>query len=180
MSDQSPAGRIAAFLDALGPDHQRCPGEPEGVAGMPGPDGQYHDLTAGDLRAILAEHTQMRNALESIRLVAEVMQATVTRTPAPDPAGADDDDGEVRIAIPGSGVVITYRSQRQRDQPLRLAEARQQLAHEGTFLPAWSELTPGEQETSAIEARNYMNAIDRAGLAVYERTQADQVVSTDG
>ena len=72
--------------------------------------------------------------------------------------------GEIRVPIPGSGVVITYTSQGERDRSQRLAEARQQLAHEGRFLPTWQELTDYERTMSELEARNWLRAADRAGL----------------
>jgi len=45
-----------------------------------------------------------------------------------------------------------------------LAAERQQMAHEGLYLPTWDELTPTEQEGSLLEARNYLQAAIRAGL----------------
>jgi hypothetical protein len=79
-----------------------------------------------------------------------------------------DDDrhgGEIRVTAPGSSVVMTYASQCERDRSSRLAEARQQLAHEGALLPAWAELSEAEREDAAIEARNWLRAAIRAGIA---------------
>ncbi|MFI1520621.1 hypothetical protein [Kitasatospora cineracea] len=47
----------------------------------------------------------------------------------------------------------------------RLAVERQQMAHEGTCLPTWDELSAAEQEGSLLDARNYLAAAIRAGLA---------------
>jgi hypothetical protein len=46
-----------------------------------------------------------------------------------------------------------------------LAAARQQLAHEGVFLPAWSELTAAEQSTAAIAAAGELRALARIAPA---------------
>lgn len=70
----------------------------------------------------------------------------------------------IRVQFPNSGVAFTYTSQGERDRSLRLAEARQQLAHEGAFLPTWQELTDAERIDSELEARNWLRAADRAGL----------------
>jgi hypothetical protein len=41
-----------------------------------------------------------------------------------------------------------------------LAEARQQLAHEGTgYCPPWNGLTPDEQQVSITDAGNYLRAL---------------------
>jgi hypothetical protein len=72
---------------------------------------------------------------------------------------------EIRVQLPGSGVVATYISGPERNRSLRLAEARQMIAHEGgPHLPAWPELTDREREMSALEARNWLRAAVRAGL----------------
>jgi len=72
--------------------------------------------------------------------------------------------GEIRVQFPGSRVVFTYTSQAEHDRTLRLAEARQQLAHEGSFLPTWQELTDDERATSQVAACWWLRAADRAGL----------------
>jgi hypothetical protein len=56
---------------------------------------------------------------------------------------------EIRIPVPGSGVLIDCASQAERDRSLRLAEARQELAHRGCFLPPWPALTDKERELAA-------------------------------
>jgi hypothetical protein len=71
---------------------------------------------------------------------------------------------EVRVQLPGSGVVVTYTSLTERDRSLRLAEARQGVAHDGTFDPAWAQLTDYDREMTALEARNWLRAAVRAGL----------------
>jgi hypothetical protein len=47
---------------------------------------------------------------------------------------------------------------------LALAKARQQFAHECTFLPTWEELTDEEREGSLPDARNYLESAINAGL----------------
>jgi hypothetical protein len=72
---------------------------------------------------------------------------------------------EVRVRMPGSAVMVDYASQCERDRSLRLAEARQQIAAEGCFLPTWAELAEAERELAALEARNWLRAAQRSGLA---------------
>jgi hypothetical protein len=71
---------------------------------------------------------------------------------------------EVRIPVPGSGILIDYASRDERERSLRLAQARQQIAHDGCFLPSWAELTDAEQEIAAVEARNWLRAAVNACL----------------
>jgi hypothetical protein len=71
---------------------------------------------------------------------------------------------EIRIPMPGSGVLIDYASQAERDRSLWLAEARQELAHRGCFLPPWSALTDAERQLAAVGARNWLRAAATAGL----------------
>jgi hypothetical protein len=74
-------------------------------------------------------------------------------------------EGEILIRIPGSSAVIDYASQAERDRSLRLAEARQELAHGGVgYVPPWAELTEAEREKSALEARNWLRAAVACGL----------------
>jgi hypothetical protein len=74
-------------------------------------------------------------------------------------------DGKILIRMPGSGVVIGYASQRERDQSVRLAQARQEIAHHRTgYIPAWDELGRAEQEDAALEARNWLRAAVLCGL----------------
>jgi hypothetical protein len=47
---------------------------------------------------------------------------------------------------------------------LALAKARQQLAHDCTFLPTWEELTDEDREAGLPYARNYLEAAINAGL----------------
>lgn len=47
---------------------------------------------------------------------------------------------------------------------LRLAQARQELAHRGMHLPTWGELTEHERTMSLLDARNYLRAAASAGL----------------
>lgn len=47
---------------------------------------------------------------------------------------------------------------------LRLAQARQNLAHRAMHLPAWHELTEHERTVSLLDARNYLRAAAAAGL----------------
>lgn len=42
-----------------------------------------------------------------------------------------------------------------------LAAARQQLAHDGAFLPTWDELTEDEQHTSSIAAAGWLVSLGR-------------------
>jgi hypothetical protein len=49
---------------------------------------------------------------------------------------------------------------------LALAKARQQLAHDYTFLPTWDELTDEERQGSLPEARNYLESAINAGLVL--------------
>jgi hypothetical protein len=80
----------------------------------------------------------------------------------------------IRVQFPNSGVAFTYTSQGERDRSLRLAEARQQLAHEGSFLPTWQELTDDERAMSEVEARNWLRAAARADLlAPVDEDEAD-------
>ena len=72
---------------------------------------------------------------------------------------------EVRIQMPASSVIVTYASQSERDRSLRLAEARQDIAHESGYIPAWAELAEGDREISALEARNWLRAAVRCGIA---------------
>lgn len=44
----------------------------------------------------------------------------------------------------------------------KLAKERQLMAHEGTLLPMWEELTNHERTISVLEAANYLTALDRA------------------
>lgn len=63
------------------------------------------------------------------------------------------------------GFNFTYTDETEREQSQRLAEARQQLAHEfGPHLPGWAELTDEERELSMVEARNWLQAAKRCGL----------------
>lgn len=59
-----------------------------------------------------------------------------------------------------------YTDETEHDQSRRLAEARQQLAHEGShyFPPAWRELTDHERGLAMLDARNYLRAARRCGL----------------
>lgn len=57
-----------------------------------------------------------------------------------------------------------YTDETERDQSRRLAEARQQLAHEVGYLPTWGELTDHEREVAMLDARNYLRAARRCGL----------------
>lgn len=47
---------------------------------------------------------------------------------------------------------------------LRLAQARQELAHRGMHLPTWGELTEHERTMALLDARNYLRAAAAAGL----------------
>lgn len=47
---------------------------------------------------------------------------------------------------------------------LVLARARQQLAHEYTYLQTWEELTDDEHASALPNARNYLEAAINAGL----------------
>jgi hypothetical protein len=74
------------------------------------------------------------------------------------------DDGKILIRLPGTGVVVDYASQRERDQALRLAQARQRIAERTGYIPPWDELDEGDQETAALEARNWLRAAVECGL----------------
>ena len=69
------------------------------------------------------------------------------------------DDGKILIQMPGSGVVVEYASQRERDQSVKLAQARQYLAERTGYIPGWGELGEGDRETAALEARNWLRAM---------------------
>jgi hypothetical protein len=84
--------------------------------------------------------------------------------------------GGIRVPLPGSGFMVTYASQGERERTLRLAEARQQIAHEGNGNPAWQELTEDERGTSELSARNWLRAAQRAGLLA-EQDQADELIA---
>ena len=71
---------------------------------------------------------------------------------------------EIRIQLPGSGVVATYISGSERNRSLRLAEARQVIAEQTGYSPAWAELCEREREMAALEARNWLRAAVRAKL----------------
>jgi hypothetical protein len=47
---------------------------------------------------------------------------------------------------------------------LALAAARQQLAHDCTYLPTWDELSDEEREGALPDARNYLESAINAGL----------------
>ena len=64
----------------------------------------------------------------------------------------------------GTGIVITYASQCERDRSLRLAQAWQALAARGAGLPGWQDLTGPEQEDAAPGALNWPRAGEAAGL----------------
>jgi len=73
-------------------------------------------------------------------------------------------DGKVRIRLLTTGVVVDYASQRERDQSLLLAQARQQIAERTGYIPGWDELGTEDQETAALEARNWLRAAVECGL----------------
>jgi hypothetical protein len=87
---------------------------------------------------------------------------------------------EVRVQIPGSGVVITYTSRCERDRSLRLAEARQDLAHESGMCPPWADLTEADRERSAMDARYWLTAAIRAGIAAPCPVHADVTCTAPG
>lgn len=73
-------------------------------------------------------------------------------------------DGKIRISLPGSGVVVDYASQRERDQSLLLAQSRQRIAERTGYIPPWDELGEDDRETAALEARNWLRAAVECGL----------------
>jgi hypothetical protein len=73
--------------------------------------------------------------------------------------------GEVRIQLPGSAVIVTYDSQCERDRSLQLAKARQEIAGWAGYIPPWAELAGGDREMAALEARNWLRAAVRCGIA---------------
>ena len=73
-------------------------------------------------------------------------------------------DGKVRVSLPGTGVVVEYANQRERDQSVRLAQARQWIAERTGYIPAWDELGEDDRETAALEARNWLRAAVECGL----------------
>lgn len=85
---------------------------------------------------------------------------------------AEQPPASIRVPLPGSGFMVTYESQGERERTLRLAEARQQIAHEGNRNPTWQELTDDERGTSELSARNWLRAAKRAGLLA-EQDQDD-------
>jgi hypothetical protein len=72
---------------------------------------------------------------------------------------------EIRIQLPGTGVVATYASQCERERSLRLAEARQDIAQQAGYIPPWAELADGDRELAALDARNWLRAAVRSGIA---------------
>jgi hypothetical protein len=68
-------------------------------------------------------------------------------------------DGKILISLPGTGVVVEYASQRERDQSVKLAQARQYLAERTGYIPGWGELGEDDRETAALEARNWLRAM---------------------
>ena len=79
---------------------------------------------------------------------------------SPEPKG-----DEVRIQMPASSVIVTYASQGERDRSLRLAEARQEIAERTGYIPPWAELAEGDREMATLEARNWLRAALRCGIA---------------
>jgi hypothetical protein len=79
---------------------------------------------------------------------------------SPEPEG-----DEVRIQLPASSVIVTYASQCERDRSLRLAEARQGIAERTGYIPPWAELAEGDREMATLEARNWLRAALRCGIA---------------
>lgn len=73
-------------------------------------------------------------------------------------------DGRVAVTMPGTGLVIHYASQRERDQSARLARARQHQADATGYIPSWEELSDDDRETAILEARNWLRAAAAAGL----------------
>lgn len=65
-----------------------------------------------------------------------------------------------------TGVIIDYADDTEREQSRLLAEARQQLASEGTLsmCPPWAALADDERDVSMVEARNWLRAARRCGL----------------
>lgn len=73
-------------------------------------------------------------------------------------------NGKILIQFPGSGVVVDYASQRERDQSLLLAQSRQRIAERTGYIPSWDELGEDDQETAVLEARNWLRAAVECGL----------------
>lgn len=73
-------------------------------------------------------------------------------------------DGKILIQLPGSGVIVDCASQRERDQSLLLAQSRQRIAERTGYIPSWDELGEDDQETAALEARNWLRAAVECGL----------------
>jgi hypothetical protein len=72
--------------------------------------------------------------------------------------------GEIRVTMPGTGIIITYASQCERDRSERFARARQQIAGRAGLAPSWEALTSAEHEDAMLEARNWLRAGVAAGL----------------
>jgi hypothetical protein len=73
-------------------------------------------------------------------------------------------DGKILISLPGTGVVVEYASQCERDQSALLAQARQRIAERTGYIPGWDELGTEDQETAILEARNWLRAAVECGL----------------
>ena len=73
-------------------------------------------------------------------------------------------DGKILISLPGTGVVVEYASQRERDQSALLAQARQRIAERTGYIPSWDQLCDADQETAILEARNWLRAAVECGL----------------
>jgi hypothetical protein len=71
---------------------------------------------------------------------------------------AGTDSGEVMVQMPGSAVMVSFASQRERDRSLRLAQARQELAERqarAARLDGWTELTGTEREDGQLTVRPF-------------------------
>src|SRR5260370_24738109 len=80
----------------------------------------------------------------------------------------DDYDHDREVCIPDPrdyGVAFACASRCERDGSVSMAEARQQIAHELVGIPSWYELTEAEREDAAAEARTWLRAARRAGIA---------------
>ncbi|MEV1003453.1 hypothetical protein [Nonomuraea sp. NPDC050202] len=65
-----------------------------------------------------------------------------------------------------------FADQAEYDDARKLAAARQQIAHEATYLDTFDKLTPHEQEMSTVDALHYLRAGRRAGLFSERASQA--------
>jgi hypothetical protein len=133
---------------------------------------EYADASTGPRatwrRALQAAARHILHEPTPLQVVESIADGTafVVRCPSLDEETARGD------SAPDTGVIITYADETEREQSRLLAEARQQLASEGTLgmCPPWAELTGVERVMATVEARNWLRAARRCGLITEGRS----------